>query len=144
MNRITLITLAVENVARARQFYGKLGWVASGEDEDSDDIVFYDLKNGLKLGFYRVSKLAEDLGCPVETLGTGTSTLAVNFSTEGEVDTAYERAVSAGAERIHAPKKVFWGGYSGLWRDPFGHIWEYAVNPFWTLDRDGLLRAPTA
>ncbi len=136
MNRVTLITLAVDNLAEAQSFYARLGWELT--EAVPDMIAFYDLQ-GLMLGLYNAAKHAEDMGCDAASLGTGKSALAVNFATEAEVDAAYERAISAGARVIHAPKKVFWGGYSSLWRDPYGHVWEYAMNPFWTLDENGRL-----
>ena len=134
-NRITLITLGVSDLARARSFYETLGWQL---DEATDDMAFYAL-DGAKFGLYSLSKLAEDLNRPAETLGTGAMALAQNFSTREEVDTAFARALAAGAKAIQHPQSVFWGGYSGSFTDPDGHLWEYAMNPFWKLDGDGHL-----
>ena len=61
-------------------------------------------------------------------------TLARNFATEAEVDAAFELAVAAGATVLKRPEKVFWGGYSGYFADPDGHVWELAMNPFWPLE----------
>jgi uncharacterized glyoxalase superfamily protein PhnB len=68
--------------------------------------------------------------------------LAQNFATEAEVDTAFATAVAAGATVLKPPEKVFWGGYSGYWADPDGHVWEVATNPFWPLNADGSLTLP--
>ena len=75
-------------------------------------------------------------------LGNGAATLARNFATEAEVDAAFELALSAGATVLKRPEKVFWGGYSGYFADPDGHVWELAMNPFWPLGADGTLTLP--
>ena len=69
-------------------------------------------------------------------------TLAQNFATEAEVDAAFATAMAAGATALKTPEKVFWGGYSGYWADPDGHVWEMAMNPFWPLNADGTLTLP--
>ena len=69
-------------------------------------------------------------------------TLAQNFSTEAEVDIAYKQALVAGATSLKQPQNVFWGGYSGYFADPDGHVWEVAHNPFWELNDDGCLTLP--
>lgn len=134
-NRVTLITLGVSDLARSRKFYADLGWV---EEEATPLVCFYDM-GGAKFGLYDLAGLAEDLGRSSAELGTGAMTLAQNFATEAEVDAAYEAALAAGATPCKAPEKVFWGGYSGTLADPDGHIWEYAMNPFWKLDEEGKL-----
>ena len=73
---------------------------------------------------------------------TGAVTLAQNFTTEAEVDAAFTQALAAGATALKPPEKVFWGGYSGYWADPDGHVWEVAMNPFWPLAADGSLTLP--
>lgn len=67
-------------------------------------------------------------------------TLAQNFASEASVDAAWVEAMAAGATALKPPEKVFWGGYSGYWSDPDGHVWELAHNPFWPLAEDGALR----
>ena len=134
--RVTLITLGVADLARSKAFYGALGWVPTREVEGQ--VVFYQI-NGMALGLFGLGPLAEDQGRPDATLGTGAVTLAQNFETEAEVDAAYQLALQAGAAALKAPEKVFWGGYSGYYADPDGHVWEVAHNPFWTLNPDGSL-----
>ena len=136
--RVTLITLGVRDLPRARAFYAALGWSPT---EEADGISFYQM-NGLVLGLFGLQALAADQGRPDATLGTGAMTLAQNFSTEAEVDTAFELAMSAGATALKRPEKVFWGGYSGYYADPDGHVWEVAMNPFWPLADDGSLTLP--
>ena len=69
-------------------------------------------------------------------------TLAQNFDTPQDVDDAFAEALAAGATPLKAPEKVFWGGYSGYYADPDGHVWELAHNPFWPLADDGSLTLP--
>ena len=136
--RVTLITLGVDDLARARAFYEALGWVPTRAQET---VVFYQM-NGAVLGLFGKADLAADQGRPGAALGTGAMTLAQNFPTERDVDAAWDSAVKAGATPLKKPEKVFWGGYSGYYADPDGHVWEVAMNPFWPLDEDGSLTLP--
>ncbi len=135
-NRITLITLAVQDLEISKAFYDRLGWVL---EESTPDVAFYAMA-GQKFGLYNVAKLAEDVGMPITELGAGRTSFSQNFATEAEVDSEYDAALAAGATELKRPEKIFWGGYSGTWADPDGHIWEYAMNPFWQLDADGRLK----
>ncbi|MCK0095803.1 VOC family protein [Yoonia sp. F2084L] len=137
--RVTLITLGVADLERSKAFYGAMGWVPTREMPG--EVVFYQI-NGMALGFFGLGPLAKDQGRPDATLGTGAMTLAQNFATNAEVDAAYALAVKAGATALKAPEKVFWGGYSGYYADPDGHVWEVAQNPFWELNADGSLTLP--
>lgn len=136
--RVTLITLGVADLDRAKAFYAALGWAPA---EETDSIAFYQLQ-GQVLGLFGRAALAADQGRPEALLGTGAMTLAQNFATGAEVDTAFAKALAAGAANLKAPEKVFWGGYSGYYADPDGHVWEVAMNPFWPLGEDGSLRLP--
>ena len=135
---ITLVTLGVADLDRARAFYAALGWEAHTAEEG---VVFIQLA-GQVLALFGLDDLAADQGVPAATLGHGALTLARNFATETEVDAAFALALSAGATPIKPPVKVFWGGYSGYFADPDGHVWELAVNPFWPLAPDGTLTLP--
>lgn len=139
VQRVTLITLGVADLAASRAFYARLGWVESGESQPS--VAFFQM-NGLALGLFGLADLAADQGRAGVVLGTGAITLAQNFATEAEVDAAFSAALAAGGTALKAPEKVFWGGYSGYWADPDGHVWEVAMNPFWPLQPDGSLRLP--
>jgi len=139
--RITLVTLGVSDMARSRAFYAALGWQMHPQSQD--EVTFYQA-NGFVFGLFGLGPLAADQGRPDATLGTGASALAQNFSTEAEVDAAYALALEAGAKPMKAPEKVFWGGYSGYFADPDGHVWELAMNPFWPLNDDGSLTLPEA
>ncbi|MFT7108358.1 MAG: catechol 2,3-dioxygenase-like lactoylglutathione lyase family enzyme [Yoonia sp.] len=136
--RVTLITLGVADLTRAKAFYGALGWTPTN---DQGEVVFYQL-NGMVLGFFGLGSLAKDQGRPDAQLGTGAMSLAQNFNTVADVDAAYARALTAGATALKAPEKVFWGGYSVYYVDPDGHVWEVAHNPFWELSPNGSLTLP--
>ncbi|WBL33296.1 VOC family protein [Sinirhodobacter sp. HNIBRBA609] len=136
--RVTLITLGVADIPRARAFYEALGWRPV---QALDSVVFFQL-SGMALGLFGRADLAADQGRPGTALGTGAMTLAQNFDTEAEVDAAFAAALAAGATALKAPEKVFWGGYSGYFTDPDGHVWELAMNPFWALSVDGALSIP--
>ncbi|MEQ8897766.1 MAG: VOC family protein [Roseovarius sp.] len=138
--RVTLVTLGVSDLDRAKAFYGALGWTPA---EEQEGVAFYQML-GMVLGLFGKEALAEDQGRAGEALGTGAMTLAQNFATEAEVDEAFDAAIEAGAKALKRPEKVFWGGYSGYWADPDGHVWEVAMNPFWPLAEDGSLTLPGA
>ena len=135
---ITLVTLGVANLERSRAFYAALGWEAAQANEG---VIFIQLA-GQVLALFGIEDLAKDQGRAGAVLGTGAATLARNFATEAEVDAAFDLAVSAGAGVLKRPEKVFWGGYSGYFTDPDGHVWELAMNPFWELAADGTLTLP--
>lgn len=138
--RVTLITLGVDDLPRARAFYEALGWQPAMAEAG---IVFFQMA-GQALALFGRADLAADQGRAHAALGTGAMTLAQNFTTEAEVDAAFDLALAAGATVLKRPEKVFWGGYSGYFADPDGHVWELAMNPFWPLAEDGTLTLPKA
>ena len=136
-NRISLITLGVADIDRARAFYEALGW--SGQSPDGE-VVFYQA-GGMILALWGRDKLAEDSA--VEDFGGwGGVTLAYNVGSPEAVDAVLAEAGAAGAT-IGRPGAVnFWGGYSGVFIDPDGHPWEVAHNPGWALWEDGSVHLP--
>ena len=131
--RISLITLGVEDLARSRAFYEGLGW-RSGAGP-GDDVVFFQT-GGMVVALWDRARLAEDSG--VEDAGRSSGfTLAYNTRTEREVDQVIDEARAAGAAVTREPGETFWGGYSGAFTDPDGHPWEVAHNPRWTVTDDG-------
>lgn len=131
MNRVTLITLAVADLARSRAYYEGLGWE---KEEALDQVAFYAM-DGMKFGLFTLEGLKRETGR--DDLSTGAMTLAQNFTTQAEVDDMFARAIAAGAKPLAKPTKMEWGGYSSYVEDPDGHIWEFAMNPYWTLDERG-------
>jgi uncharacterized protein len=131
--RISLVTLGVEELARARAFYEALGWkTGAGPD---DDVVFFQA-GGLVVGLWSRASLAEDSEVE-DTGGWGGITLAHNVRSPEEVDAVLAEAEAAGAAIPRRGGKTFWGGYSGIFVDPDGHPWEVAHNPHWTVRDDG-------
>ncbi|MCY1128723.1 VOC family protein [Frigidibacter sp. RF13] len=137
--RVTLITLGVADLGRSRAFYEAWGWRAHPRSMEA--LVLFQM-NGLALALFDLASLAEDQARPAQALGTGAMTLAQNMESEADVDATFARAVAAGGAALKTPQKVFWGGYSGYFADPDGHVWEIAHNPFWPLDADGCLTLP--
>jgi uncharacterized protein len=139
--RITLVTLAVADMERARRFYEAWGWVPHGSSQPG--VTFYQM-NGAVLALFGRADLAADQGRPAASLGTGAVTLAQNCTDDAETDAVFQAALDAGATALKRPERVFWGGYSGYFADPDGHVWEIATNPFWPLAPDGSLTLPPA
>ncbi len=124
---ITIVTLGVEDLQRSVDFYQNgLGFPLMG---DSDSIAFFKME-GIILGLYPRDKLAEDITISPEGTGFQGFTLAHNVDSPEEVDRTLAEAVAAGAELVKPGQKVFWGGYSGYFKDPDGFYWEVAHNPF--------------
>lgn len=137
--RVTLITLGTSDLTRAKAFYAAWGWEQHSAPEES--IAFYQM-NGAVLALFDKAELAADQGRPGAELGTGAITLAQNCAEDAETDVVFAAAIEAGATLLKKPEKVFWGGYSGYFADPDGHVWEIATNPFWPLAEDGSLTLP--
>jgi uncharacterized protein len=134
--RLSLVTLGVRDLARARGFYEALGWkTGAGAD---DDVVFFQA-GCLVLALWGREQLAEDTRVD-DTGGWGGVTLAYNTRSPAEVDAVMREAEAAGAAIARPAAKTSWGGYAGVFADPEGHAWEVAHNPHWTLVEDGSIR----
>jgi catechol 2,3-dioxygenase-like lactoylglutathione lyase family enzyme len=133
--RISLITLGVADVGRARAFYEALGW--RGESPDGE-VVFFQ-SGQMILALWSRAKLAEDSAVQ-DGGGWGGITLAHNVGSPEEVDAILDHAGEAAATIGRPGGTTFWGGYSGVFVDPDGHPWEVAHNPGWVLDDDGSVR----
>ena len=131
--RVSLVTLGVADLARARAFYEALGWTTGAEPED--DVVFFQA-GGMIVALWSREQLAEDSAVS-DGGGWGGVTLAHNVRSPAEVDAVLSEAEAAGATVARAGAETFWGGYSGVFVDPDGHPWEVAHNPGWTLANDG-------
>ena len=136
--RISLITLGVSDLARARRFYEALAWTTGAAPED--DVVFF-RAGGAVLALWDRGRLAEDSGVE-DAGGWGGVTLAYNVRSPAEVDAVIAEAEAAGATIPRRGAETFWGGYSGVFLDPDGHPWEVAHNPHWTLREDGSVELP--
>ncbi|MHB8469903.1 MAG: VOC family protein [Gaiellaceae bacterium] len=131
--RLSLVTLGVADLARARSFYEALGWRSNTDPELG--VVFFQ-SGGMVVSLWERKSLAEDSGVE-DGGGWGGVTLAHNVGSPAEVDAVIEEARRAGARVARGPGETFWGGYSGAFVDPDGHPWEVAHNPHWTLRDDG-------
>ena len=134
--RVSVITLGVRDLSRARGFYEALGWETGAEPQD--DVVFFQA-GGMVLALWDRTRLAED-SCVEDARGWGGVTLALNLASREEVDRVTEEARTAGATIAREPGETFWGGYDSVFIDPEGHPWEIAHNPHWTLTADGGVR----
>ncbi len=134
--RLSLITLGVRDLARARAFYEGLGWHTNAAPDD--DVVFFQA-GGMIVALWGRDQLAEDSGVE-DGGGWGGVTLAYNTRSPEEVDRVIEEARAAGGTIPREPGETFWGGYSGMFVDPEGHPWEVAHNPRWTIEADGSTR----
>jgi uncharacterized protein len=132
--RVSVVTLGVADLSRARDFYMAMGWrVPAGPA--ADDVVFFQA-GGMVVALWDRAELAADSAVS-DAGGWGGVTLAYNASSPAAVDAVIEEARAAGALIGREPAATFWGGYSGVFIDPDGHPWEVAHNPGWSLHADG-------
>jgi uncharacterized protein len=131
--RVSVVTLGVSDLERARRFYEALGWKTNARP--GDDVVFFQV-GGIVVSLWSRASLAEDSGVE-DGGGWGGVTLAYNTRAHAEVDAVVREAERAGATIARAPGPTFWGGYSGVFVDPDGHPWEVAHNPHWAVRDDG-------
>jgi uncharacterized protein len=140
--RVSLITLGVRDVPRARRFYEQgLGWHASGPQDA--DVAFYQT-GGMIVALYKDSAMAADAGqpAPPETVPFRGVVLAHNVPNPQLVDALLLEAERAGGRILKPGAKAFWGGYTGTFSDPEGHLWEVAWNPGFDLRSDGTIHLP--
>ncbi|MCQ0021729.1 VOC family protein [Streptomyces somaliensis DSM 40738] len=131
--RLSLVTLGVQDVGASRRFYSRgLGWEPL---LDMEEVVFYQVGSGLALALFSLADLGADTGHPA-VAGTP-FTLAQNLDSPAEVDEAVRRARAAGATVLKEPQRAAFGGYHGYFADPDGHRWEVCHNPGWSVAQDG-------
>ncbi len=136
---LSLVTLGVADVAASRAFYEGLGFKAS--PFDSTEVAFFDM-NGTILALFGRAALAEDASVAEAGAGFRGVSCAFNLASEAAVDAAFAFVEAKGGRIVKPPHKVFWGGYSGYFADPDGHLWEIAHNPFWPFDAHGRPQLP--
>jgi predicted lactoylglutathione lyase len=135
--RVSLVTLGVADLARAKAFYAALGW----QGREVQETVFVQA-GPMAVVLWSRAKLAEDSGIEDDGGGFGGMALAQNVRSRDEVDAIVAAAAAAGASVTRPPAETFYGGYAGVFRDPDGHVWEIAHNPGFTLAEDGALVLP--
>lgn len=135
--RITLITIGVDDLEKSLAFYRDgLGLPTQGiigAEFEHGAVAFFDLQAGLKLAIWSRANIAYDAGVPLGAPSTTELTLGHNVASRAEVDKVMEQAGKAGAVIVKPAQDTFWGGYSGYFKDPDGHLWEIVWNPQWEL-----------
>lgn len=133
--RITVLTLAVDDLERALQFYRDgLGFATEGivgQEFEHGAVAFFDLQAGLKLAIWPRRDLAHDAKLPIGMPSATEMSIGHNVSSRNEVDAVMEQARQAGATIAVPAHDTFWGGYAGYFQDPDGHLWEVVWNPQW-------------
>ncbi len=137
--RVSLISLAVADLGRSVAFYEKLGWTRSFRA--AEGIAFFQI-GGLAFSLYPRGDMARDIGVPAEGSGFAGFALAHNTRSRDEVDTVLREAEAAGGRIVRAAAEQFWGGHSGCFADPDGHLWEVAWNPHFPITEDGGITLP--
>jgi catechol 2,3-dioxygenase-like lactoylglutathione lyase family enzyme len=137
--RVSLITLGVADLARSRAFYEALGFRASSA---SQGVIVFFQAGAQALAIFPRTELAHDVGVDAAGDGFRGVTLVHNVSTKGQVAAVLEEARAAGAQIVKPAQDVFWGGHSGYFADPDGHLWEVAWNPYVELRGDGSFVLP--
>jgi len=138
--RINIVTLGVSDLQRARKFYEEgLGWKASSASQDT--IVFFQL-GGIVLALYPRGLLADDATVLADGSGFRGITLAHNARAKEDVAGILKIAEAAGGKIVKPAQDVFWGGHSGYFTDPDGHLWEVAWNPHFKLNQRGEVELP--
>lgn len=141
MNRLNLVCIGVEEMTRSMAFYKAIGF-QTPETSESPPIVFFD-NEGSKLELYPLSELQKDIDAddpPSVSKGGFTGiTFACNMKSKEDVDATMKLVEEAGGEVVKEPQTVFWGGYSGYFKDPDGYYWELAYSDNWTFDDQNML-----
>jgi uncharacterized protein len=137
--RLSLITLGVADVVRARRFYEDMGFIASGAS--TDDVAFFPA-GGTVLALWGRKALAEDAAIPNSVPGFAGVAMAHNVRSEAEVGAILRRAADAGGRIVRPAQRTVWGGLTGYFADPDGHLWEVAHNPGFPLDAEGRIELP--
>jgi len=136
--RITLITLGVDDLARAVRFYRDgLGMRTDGivgTEFEHGAVAFFDMQAGLRLALWPRKSIAHDAGIAPSDRSATEFTIGHNVSSKAEVDAVMAQAKAAGAVIVKRAQDTFWGGYAGYFQDPDGHLWEVAWNPQWVIE----------
>lgn len=134
--RVTVITLGVEDLEASLRFYREgLGFPTEGivgREFEFGAVAFFDLQPGLRLALWPRRSIAHDTGLAIGPASPTEMTLGHNVSSRAEVDALMAKAAAAGAMIVKPAHDTFWGGYSGYFQDPDGHLWEVVWNPQWS------------
>jgi predicted lactoylglutathione lyase len=145
--QLSIVTLGVSDLERSARFYADLGWERRGDL--ADGIVWFKTTTSW-VGLFGYDALAADAGLepvPLDDLPAYRGiTIAINLASEAEVDLAFAKVVEVGGRIVKPAERLSWGGYSGYWADPDGHLWEIAYAPMFPPDEHGRIEigAPTS
>lgn len=135
--RLSVLTLGVSDIEKAVRFYRDgLGLSTEGiigQEHEHGSVAFFDLQAGVKLALWPLKSIAADTGLPEGVPSPTSITIGHNVASKEDVDAVMEQARSAGATIVKKAADTFWGGYSGYFQDPDGHLWEVVWNPFFEL-----------
>ena len=135
--RITVITLGVDDLERALRFYRDgLGLPTKGivgTEFENGAVAFFDLQHGLKLAIWPRTSLAHEANVPLGPRSATECALGHNVASKAEVGAVMAQVKNAGATITDPPHDALWGGYTGSFQDPDGHVWEVAWNLDWEL-----------
>ena len=138
--RITIVTLGVDDLGKALRFYRDgLGFPTEGivgQEFEHGAVAFFQLQAGLRLALWPRESIAHDTGLTVGPRSSTDITLAHNVRSKDEVDAVMAQVKAAGATIIKPAHQTFWGGYTGYFQDPDGHVWEVAFNPQWLAEEE--------
>jgi catechol 2,3-dioxygenase-like lactoylglutathione lyase family enzyme len=137
--RITLVTLGVDDLAKSTAFFERLGWRRSVKQ--AEGAAFFQC-GGVAFGLFARDALAKDAGIALPSATTGGFSIAYNVREKAEVEAVLAEAQAAGATIVKPAQDVFWGGYHGYFSDLDGHLWEVAWNPGFVLDDAGAVHLP--
>lgn len=133
---ITVITIGVDDLEASLRFYRDgLGWPGDGiigAEFEHGAVVFFELRNGVRLALWPRASIAHDTGLARGPASATEMTLGHNVSSRAEVDAVMTKAAHAGAVIVKPAHETFWGGYAGYFQDPDGHLWEVVWNPQWS------------
>lgn len=133
--RITVLTLGVDDLERSLRFYRDgLGFSTDGiigNEFEFGAVVFLPLQPGLRLALWPRKSIAHDTGLALAPASATSMTIGHNVAGKADVDAVMEMAGRAGARIVKSAHDTFWGGYSGYFQDPDGHVWEIVFNPQW-------------
>jgi catechol 2,3-dioxygenase-like lactoylglutathione lyase family enzyme len=138
--RISIVTLAVDDLDRAARFYESMG--LKRNQAITDGVAFFQM-GGMILALWPREELAKDSGRPAARSASSTVALAYNTREEGEVASVLAQAETAGGTILRPAAKAFWGGTQGYFEDPDGHVWEVAHNPGFPIDAAGNISLPS-
>ncbi len=139
--RLSMVSLGVNNIKNSTEFYQRLGWIKS-KAASKDEISFFQM-GGIALAIYDREMLAAEANLKINSgNGFGGIALAHNARSETEVNDILALAEKSGGKILKTARKVFWGGYSGYFKDIDNHVWEVAFNPYMEITKDGSIKLP--